>query len=147
MTEQTTEPTGEQILAVPMGDNDALATTIREYLTALLRGVWRETEAFDGKRPFGNSGWWHELYTALAAAGLVESSTDEWGDVEIHDTGSADALIERAIDALTHPIRPDACQHDYHDVRLSPEHALIRITVSACRLCGQPEPTRRDDAR
>jgi hypothetical protein len=38
------------------GDN----ITVRDYLFKILMMVW--DEGFDGKRPFGNSGWDHELY-------------------------------------------------------------------------------------
>jgi hypothetical protein len=137
-TPDTAQPTGEQILAVPMGENDALAPTVREYLAALLRGVWRENETFDGKRPFGNSDWQHEVAAALATAGLVPAVKNRWDEL-MPDFDATDALIERAIDALAHPVRPDVCEHDYHDVTLSPEHALIRIAVRVCRLCGQPD--------
>lgn len=53
------------ILATPMGDNNAGAATIGEYLCKLLVMVLEETEGFDGKRPFGNSGWIAELHDSL----------------------------------------------------------------------------------
>lgn len=64
-------PTPGQVLATPMGPNDAGAQTVRGYLVELLATVWREEEGFSGKRPFGNSGWQHELCDALAAVGYV----------------------------------------------------------------------------
>lgn len=45
------------ILDILMGENDAGALTVRDYLKALLRRLWLEQEGFSGKRPFGNSGW------------------------------------------------------------------------------------------
>lgn len=57
--------TGEDVLALPMPDNDAGAATVREYLQALLLVLWMEEEGFSGKRPFGNSGWQGELENAL----------------------------------------------------------------------------------
>jgi hypothetical protein len=74
------------ILNVPMRDNDAGAKTIGEYLLRLLVKVWDEDEGFSGKRPFGNSGWTHDLYSALAEAGIIEAEKDVW-DEEDEDYG------------------------------------------------------------
>ena len=95
----TTEPTGAEILAVTLPENDADAATIRDYLVALVREVWRETECFSGKRPFGNSGWQHEVYVGLAQAGLIESTRNKWDELD-YDTDAADELVQRAIAAL-----------------------------------------------
>ena len=46
--------------------------TVRQYLHELLRTLWEEQECFSGKRPFGNSGWDHDLYGPLAKAGLID---------------------------------------------------------------------------
>lgn len=62
--------TGEEILALPMGENDADAKTVKEYLKKLLETLWEEGEGFSGKRPFGNSGWEVELEHAVEAEGL-----------------------------------------------------------------------------
>jgi hypothetical protein len=94
-----TEPAGAEVLAVPLPANDANAATVRDYLVALVREVWREDECFSGKRPFGNSGWQHEVYVGLAQAGLIESTRDKWDELE-YDTDVADQLIQRAIAAL-----------------------------------------------
>lgn len=53
--------TPQQVLDLPMDDNDAGAKTIREYLASLVEMLWVEGEGFSGKRPFGNSGWEAEL--------------------------------------------------------------------------------------
>ena len=45
------EITGKLILMLTMQPNDANAATVREYLLALLKEVWREGEGFNGKRP------------------------------------------------------------------------------------------------
>lgn len=56
--------------------------TVRQYLHALLSALWREGECFSGKRPFGNSGWEHELYAPLAKAGFIDLGVvDEDGGV------------------------------------------------------------------
>lgn len=93
-------PESAAVLALPMGGNDAGATTVRGYLIALLSELWREGEGFSGKRPFGNSGWHYELYRPLIVAGLVDGELDEWGGVERVDAAIADELIADAILAL-----------------------------------------------
>lgn len=44
------------ILDIPMEENDANASTIREYLKALLSHLWAEGEGFSGKRNEGKYG-------------------------------------------------------------------------------------------
>src|ERR1700677_134889 len=90
---------GRQVLLLPMGRNDAGAATIGGYLQALVRCIWEEEESFSGKRPFGNSGWSHELYRAAIAGGAVEGgSLDILGYVK--EKGDADQVIHDAIGAL-----------------------------------------------
>lgn len=93
------DPTPAQVLATPMGPNDAGASTMRGYLVELLLMLWRQGGGFSGKRPFGNSGWEWELYQALAAQGYVATTTDRYGELE-PDRQAADELIVRAIEAL-----------------------------------------------
>lgn len=88
------------ILEIKMQENDANAETIGEYLRLLLHAVWVEGECFNGKRPFGNSGWERELYTALALAGVVASDVDPDGQVEDVDTKAAHLIISDAINQL-----------------------------------------------
>lgn len=95
---------GKEVLALPMQDNDAEATTVRDYLIALLVGVWVEREGFSGKRPFGNSGWQYDLYEPLATAGAIVATFDEDGYFESmadNEKRKADALIMSAIEALS----------------------------------------------
>jgi hypothetical protein len=94
------EPTGAEILALPMPENDANAPTVGGYLTALLREVWTEQDGFSGKRPFGNSGWDADLMLPLVTAGLITGEVDEEGYLEEYDSTRGHALILRAIDAL-----------------------------------------------
>lgn len=88
------------VLDCPMGHNDAQASTIRGYLKELLHQLWEHGEGFSGKRPFGNSGWEYEIYTALIAAGLVEGKLDSDGYLEEVDRDAADTLIASAIESL-----------------------------------------------
>lgn len=93
--------TGAQVLALPMQQpNDAGAATIRGYLVELLAELWREEQAFSGKRPFGNSGWQYDLYPPLIVAGFVPGNLDEDGYIDNVDDKRADALIASAIRSL-----------------------------------------------
>ena len=84
--------TPEEILALPIGKNDARgAKTIGAYLKALLGAFWKEKDEFSGKKPFGSSGWEFSLYEALAAAGAIKAHIDEKQIVK------ADGLIAKAI--------------------------------------------------
>ena len=89
-----------EILALPMDENDADAETIGDYLVKLLLTLWLEGEGFNGKRPFGNSGWQLELYHALVRGNIVKGRIDEDGYIVDYDTKTADALIEKAIISL-----------------------------------------------
>ena len=80
------------ILDVPMQMNDAGATTVRAYLKALLSALWAEEEGFSAKRPFGNSGWQHEVYSSLEAAEILANTPAN------HKL--ADELVQRAIEKL-----------------------------------------------
>jgi hypothetical protein len=80
----------KEVLDTPMEENDAGASTVGEYLVILLGMVWNEGESFSGKRPFGNSGWEHEIYEALKNVGLIK-------DV---NTYQANSLIANAIKSL-----------------------------------------------
>jgi hypothetical protein len=81
------------ILGLPLEDNDAGAATIGDYLHALLKAVWIEEEGFSGKRPFGNSGWKSDIECALVEAGIVDGEIDEDGYLERVDSNAVDRLI------------------------------------------------------
>ena len=89
----------EKVLNLPMHkDNDAEVDTIRDYLHSLLKTLWKEGEGFSGKRPFGNSGWKHELYLALVRGGIVDGEYDEeYDDLLDCDEKEANKLILKAI--------------------------------------------------
>lgn len=96
--EHTTDP--RLVLALSMGENDAQAGTIGEYLIGLLFALWEEKEGFSGKRPFGNSGWDGELLIPLINAGLINGRLDEYGGIEEVDDDAGERLIADAIRAL-----------------------------------------------
>lgn len=91
------------VLKIKMQENDAGADTIGEYLSKLLSGVIVETEGFSGKRPFGNSGWYIELATALVSSGVTQGSVDpEDGYAVGYNSGQCDKILIKAIkEALT----------------------------------------------
>ena len=86
-----------------MRANDAGADTVRDYLLTLLGGVWTEQEGFNGKRPFGTSGWECDLFEPLADAGLIAATYDEEGFIDYAsiDEPAARKLIDAAIGALS----------------------------------------------
>lgn len=99
------EMSAEAILAIPMQRNDARAETIGGYLAALLRGVLQKDECFDGKRPFGNSGWLHEPMKALIQAGAMPGTLDEDGYVDVGSRTDMLAVLLKALSVLE-PERP-----------------------------------------
>lgn len=107
MTKKPTVYTPQEILALPMSENDSGADTIGGYFHALLVKLWEDGESFSGKRPFGNSGWDYALYAALVKAnaveGHIETFSEEDGggeDVDCTDQKHARAIILAALDAL-----------------------------------------------
>lgn len=118
-----TSPTAQEILATPMQENDANATTIGGYLACLSAAVWQKEEGFSGKRPFGNSGWDHDVIRALITAKHVKGSLDADGYIvsydgtEIHNTliTAFDLLKNADYTALALPPAPE----DWYVLRLS----------------------------
>ncbi len=86
----------QRLLALPLPDNDSGASTVGGYLAELLLKVWEKEEDFDGKRPFGNSGWQRNLTAMLGNAGALAVAEDDGKSV----TERADALILGAIHAM-----------------------------------------------
>lgn len=88
----TTNYTPQQILALPMGDNDANAATIGDYFIRLAEQAWIEEEGFSGKRPFGNSGWQHDIYRALVENKVITGEFDDRYLVD-YDGQAGDQII------------------------------------------------------
>ena len=82
--------TGEEMLKLPMGVNDADAKTIGDYFQRLLEELWLTEEMFSGKRPFGNSGWKYDIAPALIEAKAVKGTLDEDGYVDEVDDDELD---------------------------------------------------------
>lgn len=91
-----------QVIACPMEEpNDAGVKTVGQYLAELLAGVIEDQESFDGKRPFGYSGWYYtDLLRALVQAKIVDGRLDEDGDLQDCDWDRAGLLIHAAIAAM-----------------------------------------------
>lgn len=62
--------------------------------------LWDEKEAFNGKRPFGNSDWDGDLVIALIRGGMVDGGLDEDGYIDSCDDDAVEELIAGAIKAL-----------------------------------------------
>ena len=83
------------------GDN----LTVRDYLRTLLETLWREGEGFSGKRPFGNSGWEHDIYRPLIAAGFLVGTLDGDGYIEDYDREAAEQYGFELIVAAFHGVQ------------------------------------------
>lgn len=93
------------LLHLPMGENDANAATVGEYLGLLLSTLWLQADQFRSKRAFGNSDWQYSVYIAMSKAGLAELTLDEDGYVEDFSEEAqiaADELILQAIRVMYH---------------------------------------------
>ena len=107
------EPTGLEILSTPMKEcwNHPDMKTVGEYLVRLSHEVWIEGESFSGKRPFGNSGWHHDLVEPLASAfpDIVKAKWTDYADEEDdepilelddYDEKAFEKLINKAYETL-----------------------------------------------
>lgn len=99
----STPKTPQELLDLPLPDNDSGADTVRGYLVALLTELWREEDGFSGKRPFGNSGWPYDLYAPMVKAGFVNGQFDADDELIRTDTAEADDLVLAAIALLGNP--------------------------------------------
>jgi len=67
--------------------------TVREYLHSLVFDLWFDPDGFNGKRPFGSSGWQHNIYLPMVEAGIVEGTIDSDGYLDDFDEDAANDLI------------------------------------------------------
>lgn len=124
MTQTLKEYTPQQLLALPLEENDAGAATVGQYLIILAHKVWSEGEGFSGKRPFGNSGWHCDLWKTFIKHDVVRGEIDEEGDVASIDDWSFDSamisifafLREADWNTLTLPVEPKDWYLVYLDV-------------------------------
>lgn len=73
--------------------------TFRLYFSKLLLQLWREKDNFSGKRPFGNSGWDYDVYSALVLNHLISGKIDEYGDIDFGSVNfkKADKIVNEMI--------------------------------------------------
>lgn len=80
--------------------------TIRSYFKAQLSALWEQGESFDGKRPFGNSGWEGALAGVLIQHHCIPGTIDEeFSDADFVevievDYDAYDAFVQKMIEAL-----------------------------------------------
>lgn len=92
--------TGKDILKIKFESSDLNKTvTIKQYLKTFISTAFEEGEGFSGKRPFGNSGWTHDIEVGLVKAGVLKGELDEDGFLQSVEPGFDD-LIQKAIKAL-----------------------------------------------
>jgi hypothetical protein len=60
-------------------DRDNSIMSIREYLYELFSDLFHQGEDFNSKRPWGNSGWQFDVYTALIREGILPGMLDSEG--------------------------------------------------------------------
>ena len=89
----------------PAGDG----MTVRQYLCTLLLALWADPCGFDGKRPFGESGWADDLYAPLSRAGFLDMGPlDDYGRPyrpTREQEAAADAYVGDLILAAFHGVR------------------------------------------
>lgn len=73
--------------------------TVAEFLRRVLLDFWEDPD-FEARRPYGASGWRHDVRAALIRAGVVDGSFDEHGYVDRCDETAADDVIKDLIDTL-----------------------------------------------
>lgn len=83
--------------------DDSGDLTLKEYLICLLETVWDKKERFDGKRPFGNSAWYLDVFYSLCRAGLIDGEKNEDGEVYKVDEKQGEAIVIAAIKSLLKP--------------------------------------------
>lgn len=74
--------------------------TIKNYLKKLLLTLWEEVDGFSGKRPFGNSDWYDDIYLCLVENQIIEGKIDENGYLEDCDGEAGDTVINELINSL-----------------------------------------------
>lgn len=86
------------------GDN----LTVRDYLRTLLETLWQEGTDFNGKRPFGRSGWESDLYKPLITNGFIAGELDEDGYIKSCNDEEAKKFVSDLIIASFHGVQDSA---------------------------------------
>ena len=67
--------------------------TIRNFFFELMKELWIEQECFNGKRPFGNSGWDGDLICCLIKNKLITGEIDDDGYLEDYNEDEASKFV------------------------------------------------------
>lgn len=78
------------------------AGTVREFFLNCMRDLWVEEEGFDGKRPYGNSGWTYDIAKSLVIAGIVDGKLDEDGYLDSVEDGWHDLVLKAVLSMKDH---------------------------------------------
>ena len=73
--------------------------SFRSYIKGLIDELWKQGPSFDAKRPFGFSGWQHEVYSEMIENHLLVAY-DKDGLIQEFDKGRADIAIRYCIDHI-----------------------------------------------
>ena len=98
--DEETRRTLQNALSFRFSSDAGADITIRDYLSKLLLKLWKDKEGFSGKRPWGNSGWDYDLYTALIKGKYITGQLDEYGYIEIFSASEANKYVEQLILAM-----------------------------------------------
>lgn len=79
---------------------DVEGRTLRAVLKDLLSMVLLQGEQFNGKRPWGDSGWEWDIYRAMVVNGFINGTVDEDGDIYDIDNTKGDELLMMCVDRL-----------------------------------------------
>ena len=82
--------------------------TLKQYFHMLLLKLWISEEVFDGRRPWGNSGWTYDVFVVLIKNGLIPGKIDDEGFVKEVDVDEAKAfVITEIINPIFNITNPD----------------------------------------
>jgi len=69
--------------------------TVRDFFKQLMLVLFAKSDDFSGKRPFGNSGWTHDLEKTAVMNDFVQGVIDSDGYVQnIHSEAFDDLMFE-----------------------------------------------------
>lgn len=108
-----TNPTPQEILALPLSSTQLpQANTVGQYLMGTLRKFIHIQDAFNSKRPFGDSDWEIPLIWAFADANLIWLRTDENSLIDDYPTDKFWNIVNDLADFLVNA--------DYSTLQLPP---------------------------
>lgn len=92
--------TNNEILDAHVEFDDVDVKSIRGYFKFLLSMLWDDSEAFSGKRPFGNGGWECDVYRALIQVKAIKGVLDVDDSIVEIDYKKANKLVFKLIESL-----------------------------------------------